>query len=153
MTLTTTWSELDFKRSVIKYVTTELTSVDLFFKPLTSAPKDSSGNTLSQWVIINFGERRLDAVASQYVMFDIYSREDDEGFETSRIIDAIMDIFLDETAMDGLKLVTLYDTSISASWVAIGGMLPIHRYSSGVMPGKDQTLIRSVVFEFKWGAK
>lgn len=154
MALDPTLSDLDFRRSVVKYLTTELTNIDLFFKPLTDAPTDNSGNVLDKWVLVSFGERFYGAVSSQYIIFDIYARSDDEGFEISRIHDSIMDIFLDESATDGLKSIPLYDTtSDPASWVEIGGILPIHRFSSGVMPRKDQTLVRSVTFEFKWGAK
>ena len=162
MALDPTLSELDFRRSVIKYLVTELqydessnpTGYYLFFKPLTNAPKDANDSTLDQWIIVNFAQRRMGSVSSQYISFDLYSREDDEGFEIARMSDAITDIFYDGTATSGfgIKPVTLFNTS-GSPWVEAGGILPIYKYASRVMPGKDQTLIKSVTYEFKWGAK
>ena len=152
MALDPTISEVDFKRSVMKYLIDGLSGISLFFKPLNNAPRDDTDTELSQWVVVLLGERRIDAVSSCYITFDIYSRKDDEGFEISRIVDSIVEIFIDETATNGLKSIPLYNTS-GTSWVEVGGILPIHKYSSRVMPGKDQTLLKSVTYEFKWGAK
>lgn len=152
MALDPTISEVDFKRSVMKYLIDGLSGISLFFKPLNSAPRDDTDAELSQWVVVLLGERRIDAVSSCYITFDIYSRKDDEGFEISRIVDSIVEIFIDEDATNGLKFIPLYNTS-GTPWVEIGGILPIHKYSSRVMPGKDQTLLKSVTYEFKWGAK
>jgi len=156
MALHPTLSELHFKKSVMKFLFDELKTkggIELFFNPLHSSPRDASNTVLKQWVVVSFEARKLDTLASAFVLFTVFTREDTEGFENSRILDKISEAFVDEESTIGIRSVPLYDTTVSGSWVVIGGMLPIHRQTSGAWPGKEGTTIREVSYQFRWGAK
>lgn len=156
MALHPTLSEVHFKKSVMKYLIDNLKiakSVNLFFTDIFDVPTDESGEKLSSWVTVNFDDRKLETMASAYVMFTIFTRKDDEGFDSSRILDKISEVFTDEDSTNGVKSIPYYDTTVAADWAVIGGMLPIHRRTTGILPGKEGTQIRAVSYEFRWGAK
>lgn len=154
MTIHPIESEIHFKKSIMRFLIDELQTnegVFLIFGFSTGAPRNDLNVLQDSWVCVSFGEKRADALMSAYVMFDIYTRKDNEGFESARIVDSITGVFSDENAIDGNARIMLYDTSVEGSWVISGGIMPIHRYTSGVMPGKEQTVLRTMTYEFKWG--
>jgi hypothetical protein len=172
MALHPTLSELHFKKSVMKFLIDELNTglgVSLFFEPLSNVPRDVSGNLLSSWVVVSFDDRSLETVSSAFVLFDIFTRGDSEGFESSKIVDKITEVFTNDDSTNGLVSIPYYNTTEVAEevgpgevptvpptlkpWVLIGGMIPLHRRTTGAIPGKDETLIRIVSYEIKWGAR
>ena len=128
-------------------------SVPLYFEVVNTVPRNSSGVLLDYWVVVSFDDRKLTTLASAFLSFDIYTRKDNEGFESSRILDKISDMFTNEDSTNGLVSIPYYNTTVSGSWVLIGGMMPLHRQTTGCWPGKDETQIRSVSYELKWGAR
>ena len=170
MALHPTLSEIHFKKSVMKFLIDELAterSVPVFFDITTTAPRDTSNNLLSSWVVVSFDDRKLTTLASAFMVLDIYTRKDNEGFENSRILDKITDMFTNEDSTNGLISIPYYNTTEVAAlvegkptvpptfmpWVLIGGMIPLHRRTTGCWPGKDSTQVRSVSYELRWGAK
>ena len=168
MVLHSTLSEIHFKKSVMSYLIAKLAterSVPLFFNVTMTVPRNSSGVLLDSWVVVSFDDRKLSTLASAFIMFDIYTRKDNEGFESSRILDKITDMFTKEDSTIGLVSIPYYDTTevaiqgeigeepTIAPWVLIGGMIPLHRRTTGCWPGKDDTQIRSVSYELRWGAR
>lgn len=170
MALHPTLSEVHFKKSVMTYLIAGLTTsggVPLYFEPIVEIPRDSSGNLLSSWIMVTFDDRELDTLASAIIVLDIFTRKDSEGFENSKILDKITLLFTKEDSTNGLVSIPYYDTTEVAvlvngvptipptfmPWVLIGGMMPLHRRTTGTLVGKDDTLIRAVTYELKWGAR
>ena len=156
MALHPTLSDVHFKKSVMKFIIDQLVTIDgnlVFFEPIFEVPRDGGDNLVDSWIEVEFNEKEFEALASCYTLLNIYTREDSEGFDNSRILDQITEMMTDEDSTNGTAYIPYYDTTVEGAWTQIGGMIPILRRTSETFPGRDSTTIRTVSFELKWGAR
>lgn len=157
MALDPTLSEVHFKRSMKKFLLDNLAAaphnLNLLFKFVTETPTDGNGDQYDHWVVVSYEDRVLDTLSSAFLLFAIFTRKDEEGFQLARILDSITEVFKDENQTDGLKRIPLFDTTDDQNWVQVGGIVPLTRRQTGEMPGNDQTMIKTVSYELRWGAK
>jgi hypothetical protein len=156
MAIHPTLSDLHFRKSVMKFIMDQLVTVDdlvVKFEPTFEAPRDDDGNVVDAWVEVKLSDKEFEDLGSAFVLFDIYTRKDSEGFDNARILDLITDMLTDEESTNGTAFIPYYDTTVEGAWTTIGGMIPLHRRTTEIWPAKDSTSVRTVSYELKWGAK
>ena len=150
-----TAKEVNFIRSMKRFIRTELEGLGIFvaFDMLYSAPKDySSGDEETRWVCVSFDERDKDTVISQFIAFDLFTINDSEKDNMYELSDIIEELFTDEDHNLGIQVVPLFNT-VPDTWEQIGGVLPFHRKTTRIWPSDNKTMVRTITFECKWGAK
>lgn len=156
MAIHPTLSDLHFRKSVMKFIIDHLVTVEelvVEFKPTFSNPRDDDGNIVDSWIEVNIADKTFEDLGSAFVLFHIYTRKDDEGFDNARILDKITDMLTDEGSTNGTAFIPYYDTTDEEEWETIGGMIPLHRRTTEIYPASDSTSVRTVSYELKWGAK
>lgn len=153
MSLDPTTRESDFKASIKKYFLDNLETSDLkiFFERLEEIPLDDSGNKYLKWIIIIFGRRELGAVSEQQISIDLYTREDKEGDKIAALADTVLQYIIDDSVIDGMVRIPLWDTS--GSWIQVGGILPYLAPTLGRIEGIDGTQFQEINLLCKWGGK
>jgi hypothetical protein len=143
----------NFERS-IKSFTINLFQVEngvpCFFDWLKDVPEDDLGVKLPKWVVTTFGSINKGTVNSVRLEFHLFSRQDDEGSEIIKLLDVLYGATYDDE--DGIIAIPLYDTN-TTPWTFINGILPYHQITYRTIFAKDDTKIKTVRFECKWGGK
>lgn len=152
MAISSVTKEVDFKNSIKKYFLDSLETIEgipLYFEALFEVPLDSHGVKLKQWVVISLGYRELGTVSEQQISIEVFTTSDSEGDDLSALVDIIMNYLIDESAINGLKMIPYYDSS----WTIVGGIIPFIQTTLGRMESEDGVQFKAINLLCKWGGK
>lgn len=143
----------NFVNSIKSYFIEELTPVDCFFEWLDFVPKHATTKAkLDKWIIFEFGDMDLGPVSECRILIHCFTRKDNEDFELNKLCDTVLDKIIDEDSTNGLKTIPFYNTS-PTPWVLIGGIIPFLDDIKNTVDARDNTKIKTIPINCKWGGK
>jgi hypothetical protein len=143
----------NFVNSIKSYFIGALTSVDCFFEWLDFIPKNATtGAKLDKWIIFEFGDMEIGPVCECRILIHCFTRHDSEDFELNKLCDSVLDEIIDESSTNGLKTISFYNTS-TTPWVLIGGIMPFLGDVKNTIDARDNTKIKTIPIDCRWGGK
>lgn len=155
MALDATAREANFKDSIKKFC------IDRFQKSLgypcrfdrnVSTPRIQN-KEVDKWIAVFFGSSYPDNLTKADVTFHVCTRKDPEGYRLSQMRDKILGEFFDHTRVNGIIPVPFYQSHPTNPWTIVGYMYPSLVWESGRYDAEDDTIFKSLLFNFKWAAK
>ena len=155
MSIDPTASEFFFRSSIKKYFIDNLTTVEgitvLFDK--TILYENIRDKTITQWIVVNFGQFRRDYLSSNVLEVNCCTRKDTEGVKLSKLTDTVMGYLTDPNMTDATKRITLYNATDSSpsNWTEIGGMM-VTTIREGIQQlTPDETKVKGIDIVLRWG--
>lgn len=152
MAIDPTHSEECFRNSIKKFFVDRIYTIDgiyIDFDKTYSIPT-VNGDEVKKWIIFHFdGIHYEGIVATGRIGAYMFTREDDEGFELSKLRDVLFDYMFDDTMPDMKARIPLYNTS----WAQIGGMVVTVGNESEQDTGDDDTKYKYMNLYFRYGVK
>ncbi len=147
-----TLSESSIRASVRKFfVDTFYTGlgIETFFDVIGRVPK-SAGVSITRWINVQLVDSLdLETMASGQIQVWLFTRQDIDYTELAILRDLIYEQLIDLTQTDGLKRISLYDSS----WVVAGHILLVVRNEFGPTEVEDGTNAKIIPITLRWGAK
>lgn len=149
-----TQRESDLFSSVKKHMIDSLSllNIPVFFEYLPAPPVDSNGAIYTKWCCCILGDREFGTVGEAELFLVLFTRDDSEGDDLAALSDSVLGCFIDPTSLNGMRLITYYNT-ITLPWVAVGGILPFVGACSKRHKGRDLTKYKTIPVTLKWGSK
>ena len=144
--------ELNVRRSLKKFFIDALGTTPVTFDTSLASP-DIRGNTVSEWLNIDFGVMSREALSGY--TFDVYclTRQDPEGVNLARLGDTVFALLKDTEVTDGMKRIPLYDTA-ALPWSSIGAMVVQDIWDAQVFEIiEDETKVKVYTVRLRWGTK
>lgn len=155
MTLDSTVRESNVRDSIKKFFVDSLNrteGVELLFDKSLSTPK-VQGMEVDKWYAVMIGEIDLGTLSDITVDIFCCTKKDSEGFKLAQLRDKAMGYLIDTDQTDGLKRVTLYRSSATEVWEAIGTFVIVLVSETRQMEGEDNSKFKVITVRFIWAAK
>jgi len=144
--------ELNFRKSLTKYLVDSLPTVNFMFDWSAADPNIRS-KTMTAWIVVDLKKFERGHLSEAWVDFYISTRQDMDSWANSQLSDTLVSIFFDETKTDGLARIPFYDGS-SNPWVVIGAILAQELFE---FPPRyvieDETKVKIVSARLRWASK
>jgi hypothetical protein len=99
-----------------------------------------------------FGDMEIGPVCECRILIHCFTRHDSEDFELNKLCDSVLDEIIDESSTNGLKTISFYNTS-TTPWVLIGGIMPFLGDVKNTIDARDNTKIKTIPIDCRWGGK
>lgn len=144
--------ELNFRKSLAKFLRESLPSVSFMFDWSSSSP-NLRDKSIKAWIFVDVGDFNRAVLSSMWVDFYVCTRKDPDWWDNAALIDSLVSTFYNEEATDGLAGIPFYDGS-TEPWVQIGAMTV--QQVLEVRPRyviEDETKVKIVSARFRWATK
>ena len=149
-------SEFFFRSSIKKYFIDTFTTLEgvtvLFDK--TILYENIRDKTVTQWLVVNFGQFNRDYLSSNILEINCCTRKDTEGVKLSKLTDIVVGHLTDANMTDATKRITLYNSTDSdpSNWTEVGGMMVTHIREGIQQLTPDATKVKSIDIVLRWGS-
>lgn len=155
MALDPTAREANFKDSIKKYLVDNLKDIEditLSFDKSMSYP-NLQGVVIDRWVNVRFGPLDRATMSSGIVEFFCGTREDNEGYKLSQLVDRVYGYLTDENASHGMKSIPFYRSYRDQAWDLIGGILIQEIRESSVLEAPDESKYKILTVTCRFASK
>ena len=147
--------ESNIRDSIKKYFVDNINRTEglaLLFDKFMTTPK-VQGIEVDKWVAVMIGDISLNTLSD--VTLEIYccTKKDSEGFKLAQVRDNVMQYLVDTDQTDCAARITLYRSSATEAWVAVGTMIVQIDSESRQMDAEDNSKFKIITVRLIWAAK
>lgn len=151
MPIHSTASELNFRKSVKKYLVDNLSPVPVTFDKGLKDPV-LGGRSTKKWLSVLFGDIERGYLTEAWVQVYVLTRQDAEGDEQAGLSDSVLAVLSDRDQTDGFRRIPLYDASLDP-WSEVGSIIVQEVLEGGSFVLADETKVKEISARLRWGSK
>jgi hypothetical protein len=139
MSLDPTARETNVKDSIKKYIVEKMGGYcPITFDRSLSEPI-LQGRKVDKWLSVIFGDLSRGYFSEITVDFFCCTRQDNEGYRNSQLVDTLVGHLTDTTQTDGMARIPFYQSHPTDPWVLIGGLIVHSIVETKMLSTEDET--------------